>query len=221
MKNAFYLLLLLLVSVKISAQNEFLNKNNSIKPLNSAGSMNPSSGSSSPSVYTPNVFNTPKTETSKSSVIPEKKVDMTAHNQFESPGNDIYKDKLNDKIKADLKDLLVQYQRNMDLGTFETTSEYVTVYSRDYEAVDGDYVRAWHDEFVIDDAILLGDVYGKGLRIYLHKGRNVIAMEAMNIGTSAPNTAAFYVKDEFGNVLTESMWALDVGYKAVINIDKK
>lgn len=224
MKNVFYLLLLFLVSVKVSAQNEFLNKNNSIKPLNSGSTMNPGSGSTTPSVYTPNVFNTPKPSTSNTGKIPGKQVDMSSDGGFQSPGNDLYKDKLNEKTQKDIEGLTLDrpsYRHDMDMGTFETSSEYVTVYSRDYSEIDGDWVKGWHNDVVVAPAILLDQMYGRGLKIYLTKGKNVIAMEAMNVGAGFPNTAQFMVKDDKGDVLTSNYWALDIGFKAIININKK
>jgi len=215
MKNVFYLLLLLFVGANVSAQNEFLNKNNSLAPV---GGINMGTPSSSPSVYTPNVFNKDKPVSASKSIIREKNADMNMK-QFESPGNDLYKDKLNAKVEGDLKDLSI-YRRDMDMGTFKSKSDYVMIYAKDYGEVDGDYVKGWHNDMVFDPTILLDEFYGKGRMIVLKKGRNVIAMEAMNTGLSGPNTAEFMVKDDKGAIITTSMWALDIGYKAVIVIEK-
>src|SRR6187402_507675 len=90
------LLLLLAFCVTVSAQNEFLNKSNSITPLNKPNTGMTSGSTTTNSVYTPNVFNTNKKSTT-SSIIPDKPVDMKQP-EFANSGTN-YEKHLNDKLK--------------------------------------------------------------------------------------------------------------------------
>ena len=56
-------------------------------------------------------------------------------------------------------------------------------------------------------------------------GFNKLDFEALNQGTSGPNTAAFSVYDDSGNLITSNEWNLTTGIKATIVVvreeDKK
>jgi hypothetical protein len=45
--------------------------------------------------------------------------------------------------------------------------------------------------------------------------------EALNQGTSGPNTAAFSVFDDSGNLITSNEWNLTTGIKATIVVVKE
>lgn len=222
MKNVFYLLLLFLVSVKISAQNEFLNKNNSIAPLNGGINMNTNANlGNTPSVYTPNVFNTPKANNAPKATIPEKEIDMKTK-QFANPG-DVYKERLNQKLTAEGGPNIdmSQFRRNVNLGEIKTKSEYIRVMYRDGGAsVDGDEVKLLVNEKIQYAELFLGYDY-KELRINLTAGFNKIDFEALNEGLYAPNTATFRILDDQGNVLGANHWDLATGFKATYMIIKE
>ncbi|WP_091146409.1 hypothetical protein [Flavobacterium caeni] len=217
MRNVFYLLLLLPV-FHLRAQNEFLNKNNSLAPV---GGINMGAPSSAPSVYTPNVFNKDKPTAAPKSTIPEKEVDM-ATQQFANPG-DVYKDKLNKKLMAEggANIDMSQFRRNIDLGEIKTQSEYLLVLYRDGGAsVDGDEVKLLVNGTVEKSPMFLGYDY-KQLRINLAKGFNKIDFEALNEGLYAPNTATFRIIDDKGNVIAANHWDLGTGFKASYMVIKE
>lgn len=210
----------LFTCANVSAQNEFLNKSNSIKPLNSGMNTGMSSGmNQSSSLYAPNVFNPGKAANPKST-IPEKKVDLTA-NEFANHG-DIYKDQLNKKMKQDEVGLSMDraaFRKDSNLGTFMTLSKTITISYRDYGEIDGDFIRIWLNDEVVKELINLDYEY-KTITVTLKKGNNTIAFEALNTGMEFPNTAEFLIKDEAGNTITSNGWALDTTFKALITINR-
>lgn len=218
-----FLLLLVLVfwMANLSAQNEFLNKSNSIKPLNSG--VNMSGGTSSTggnSIYTPNVFKTDKSSSAPKSTIPEKKIDMTTQEFINS--NESYANKLNEKIQVDeigISRDRQAFRRDSNLGTFKTMSQTVTVSYRDYGDVDQDFIKISVNDVAVRGLIFLESTY-KTVKVGLVKGNNTLSFEALNTGTQFPNTAEFMVTDEDGNVITSNMWALDTGFKAMITIQR-
>lgn len=218
MKNVFYLLLLLMAGTGLHAQNEFLNKNNSLAPV---GGINMGSPSSAPSVYTPNVFNKDKPVSGSASSIPEKPIDMTTQ-KFANPG-DLYKDKLNKKLSAEGGPNIdmSQFRRNIDLGQIKTKSQYLLVLYRDGGAsVDGDRVKLLVNGTEEMAQMNLGYDY-KELRINLATGFNKIDFEALNEGLYAPNTATFRIIDDKGAVLASNHWDLATGFKASYMIIKE
>ena len=54
----------------------------------------------------------------------------------------------------------------------------------------------------------------------LQVGINKIAFIALNQGTSGPNTAAFTVFNDTGNVISSNEWNLATGAKATLVIAK-
>lgn len=218
MKNVFYLLLLLSVSNTVLAQNEFLNKNNSLAPV---GGINMGTPSSSPSVYTPNVFNKDKPAPAPKTNIPEKEVDFTTK-QFANAG-DVYKEKLNKKLSAEggANIDMSQFRRHINLGEIKTQSQYLIVLYRDGGAsVDGDEVKLWVNNTVEFPQMYLGFEY-KQLRINLTQGFNKIDFEALNEGLYAPNTATFRIIDDKGAVLASNHWDLATGFKATYMVIKE
>lgn len=216
MKNVFSLLLLLFVSAHLSAQNEFLNKNNSLAPV---GGIKMGTPSTSPSVYTPNVFNKDKATSSSKTTIPDKPVDMKTE-QFLNSG-DQYKKDLNKKLAREeigLSADRLAFRKDSDLGHFKTMSKSVTISYRDYGEVDGDIVRIFLNGEVVKELVGLEYDY-KSVKVTLRKGSNQIAFEALNTGMDFPNTAQFRVTDEQGNIITSNMWGLDAGFKAFINVE--
>lgn len=135
---------------------------------------------------------------------------------FANP-EDFYKDILNKK--EDNPDG-VFYRRNQNLGNFKTTSLTSKIRYRDAAFVDGDKVRVYLNDKVIDyEVVLDGDF--KGFEIKLEKGINKIDFEALNEGFASPNTAEFQVYDDKGKLISESQWNLGTGYKGTIILVKE
>jgi hypothetical protein len=112
------------------------------------------------------------------------------------------------------------YRRNEYLGGFVTKSFTSTIRYRDAAFVDGDKIKVYLNDKVIEPQVLLDGEY-KGFKINLVKGINKIDFEALNEGSASPNTAEFQVYDDKGVVIESSQWNVGTGYKAVIILYKE
>ncbi len=112
------------------------------------------------------------------------------------------------------------YRGNQFLGDFKTKSGTAKIMYRDHEYVDGDLIRIWVNGKVIVDRVELESDFKK-LDLGLLKGFNKVEFEAVNQGTSGPNTAQFNVFDDDGNLISANEWNLATGFKATIVIIKE
>ena len=113
----------------------------------------------------------------------------------------------------------VYYRKNQYLGSFKTTSMTSKIRYRDAAFLDGDKVKVYLNNKVIEPEVTLEGEF-KGFEIKLEKGINRIDFEALNEGFASPNTAALDVYDDKG-VLTANQWNVGTGYKATIIIIKE
>jgi len=130
------------------------------------------------------------------------------------------------------KDIIgVKYWNNKDvthqslastygLGTVTTRSRTVKIEARDHSYVDGDRIKVYLNQQVISDNIGLKSNYFV-LYVKLKDGYNRIDFQALNQGTSGPNTAEFSVYDENGNLLSDKEWNLFTGQTATLGIIKQ
>lgn len=102
---------------------------------------------------------------------------------------------------------------DMYLGDVKTSSKFVGVVCRDHEYVDGDRVRVYANDVVIEPNIMLTGSF-KGINVDLDKGFNRLDFEALNQGSSGPNTAQVDVYDENGKLIYSNKWLLSTGSKA-------
>lgn len=114
----------------------------------------------------------------------------------------------------------ILYRRNQFLGNFNTTTSTSTVMYRDAAFVDGDKVKVYLNDKVVEPEVSLDGEF-KSVKINLVKGINKIDIEALNEGFAAPNTAEFKVIDDKGAVISASEWNVGTGYKAVIVLVKE
>lgn len=112
------------------------------------------------------------------------------------------------------------YRRNQFLGNFNTTAVTSTIMYRDAAFVDGDKVKVYLNDKVIEPEVSLDGDF-KSVKINLEKGINKIDIEALNEGFASPNTAEFKVYDDKGQVISSSEWNVGTGYKAVIVLVKE
>lgn len=112
------------------------------------------------------------------------------------------------------------YRRNQFLGNFNTNAVTSTVMYRDAAFVDGDKVKVYLNDKVIEPEVSLDGEF-KSVKINLVKGINKIDIEALNEGFASPNTAEFKVIDDKGAVISASEWNVGTGYKAVIVLVKE
>lgn len=134
---------------------------------------------------------------------------------FKNPGDEV-KDRLNDKSSVDTyacEDCII-------LGSFKLNSKFVRIFCWDYQEPDEDLISILHnkDEKAKNFMITRG---GKDVILELKEGQNIIDFIALNEGLQSPNTAAFIVYDDVGNIITTSYWSLLTGQTARIAIIKQ
>lgn len=113
-----------------------------------------------------------------------------------------------------------QYPKiDQDLGSFRTQSKTVRIICRDFQYPDGDRVSIMIDDIPVITNITLRRSF-QSFDIPIKIGVNKISFVALNQGSSGPNTAAFKVYDEQGNVISSNEWNLATGAKATILISK-
>lgn len=108
-----------------------------------------------------------------------------------------------------------KFKTSLELGKIETSSKTIRIICRDHSYVDGDRVKLYVNEEVIRRSITLEGGYYT-VNINLKEGFNRIDIEALNQGSSGPNTAEFKVLSENGEVLADKEWNILTGYIATL-----
>lgn len=157
---------------------------------------------------------TPPTETPPTTDTPPVK-DPTV---LKINPDDLYKNNSLYKREANVEGIF--YRRNEYLGGYVTNTSVSTVRYRDAAFVDGDKIRVYLNDKVIEKEVSLNGDF-QGFKITLVKGINKIDFEALNEGSASPNTAEFQVYDDKGVVIESSQWNVGTGYKAVIILYKE
>jgi len=116
------------------------------------------------------------------------------------------KDTSNPKLKSD-----------GSLGTIESSTKYVKIEFRDHGLVDGDRIRIFLNEKVVDNNIMLLGL-SAFITLKLNKGYNRIDFKALNQGRYGPNTAAFFVYDDKGKLITAKAWNLETNETATLGV---
>lgn len=106
------------------------------------------------------------------------------------------------------------------LGDIKSNGKFVGIVCRDHEFVDGDRVKITVNDRVIDHNVLLTGSF-KGVNVDLEKGFNRLDFEALNEGSSSPNTAQVDVYDETGQLLYSNKWLLSSGSRATLIVTKE
>jgi hypothetical protein len=143
-----------------------------------------------------------------------KKIDYreTPHN-MKTAGDVVKENWTKDKEALDI------YREDQYLGDFKTTGKFVELFSRDHQFVDGDQVNIY-----VNGKFLQRVVLGGGYRpvlVTLESGFNNIEFEAINQGSSGPNTAQLKVLEENGNLVASKEWNLLTGAKASLIVVKE
>lgn len=118
------------------------------------------------------------------------------------------------------KEALEEFRRDQYLGDFKTTGVFVELYCRDHEYVDGDKVKISVNGVVINKNMSLGATYTP-IMVKLDSGLNNIEFEALNQGTSGPNTAELRVYDDQGREVIRKEWNLLTGSRANLVVVKQ
>lgn len=143
------------------------------------------------------------------SVVPEKR--KRSMSDLEQREKDVLVSKYWNGSDASIK----KFQTSLELGKLETSSKSIRIICRDHSYVDGDRVKLYVNEEVIRRSITLRGGY-YSVDVNLKEGFNRIDIEALNQGSSGPNTAEFKVLDENGIVLADKEWNILTGYIATL-----
>ncbi len=118
------------------------------------------------------------------------------------------------------KEEKAEYGEDQYLGDFKTGAKMVTFMYRDHEYVDGDRISIFVNGEVAISNVVLGGSF-RGFDLPLQSGFNKIDFQALNQGTSGPNTAQLQIFDEVGNLLASHEWNLLTGHKATVIVVKE
>ena len=113
-----------------------------------------------------------------------------------------------------------EFGRDQFLGDVKTEGGFVQIKYRDHEFVDGDRIRVFVNEDVVRSDINLGGSFG-GFTLTLQEGFNRIEFQALNQGSSGPNTAELHVYNDKGQLISAKEWNLLTGHKATIIVVKE
>jgi hypothetical protein len=219
-KNVLFCLLFVCFTINVNAQ---FDRNKTSKPLKLENKQvtEPNAPPTFPSINFDESIDLKKPNfLQKTSLFDKKeptKSILEESNDFQNPGEEI-KNRLNNKKRDKLVD--ERFKSNQFLGKFESNAKYIKIVCRDHEYPDGDKVR-----ILINDKIVIGEITleaaAKEYYLDLAPGFNKIEFEALNQGTSGPNTAAFRVYDDKGSIITSNEWNLTTGVKAIVVIVKE
>lgn len=197
MKRILFLIITIGISLQGYAQKELNGKYKPIQSKNSEIKEVPP-----PTDTPPNVDPPPVKEPTVLKINPEE----------------LYKNNSLYKKEANVEGIF--YRRNEYLGGFVTNSSVSTVRYRDAAFVDGDKIKVYLNDKVIEPEVSLNGEF-QGFKINLVPGINKIDFEALNEGSASPNTAEFQVHDDKGAVIQASQWNVGTGYKATIILYKE
>jgi hypothetical protein len=174
----------------------------------------PNERTAMPSTSSANPFFKSKVRTSSLPSEEKENFSMKTGNDLLTAGDFIEKKWTEDKRISE------EYRKDQYLGDFKTKGSYVEVLCRDYQYVDGDKVRVYVNGKMIESVVLLQANYTPIL-VHLESGFNTIEIEALNQGSSGPNTAAFKIYGDQGELITSNEWNLLTGAKASVIIVKQ
>ena len=144
-------------------------------------------------------------------------VQMLPDRQLVQAGHDMV---IDPKIKEKKEKGSNEYFGDQYLGDFTTKAKFVGIVARDHEYVDGDRIKIYVNGEVVEFNLLLDGSF-KGLNLDLVEGFNRVEFEALNQGSSGPNTAQVVVTDDRGVVIHNNRWNLSTGSKASLIIVKE
>jgi len=224
MKNFLFFTLLLLTTGSLWAQVD--NPGGSISiPRKNNISIKPSTTVTKPATTTlsPNSPFAPKPEKKRDFnyapiVVGEKKSNFSMYqsNDFVNRSTE-YADRTSVAPKGESNEA---FRGNQYFGEVRTKSKFMQVMARDFGAEDGDRVKILVNDKVVVDEIYLSNSF-KGIQLTLDEGFNKIDFEALNQGTSGPNTAEFRVYDDKENMVSNNQWNLATGFKATVMVIKE
>lgn len=215
LKNLYFLTF---VFTSFAAFSQIDLPNNSVRFDASDSNLNSPTGFEIPAIKTPTLSNTTNPNAPNNSDLgkeKEKQIDMQ-----NGDGLLEYSTNKTPKYFTKDKETKAEYGKDQYLGDFKTTAKKATFMYRDHEYVDGDMIRVYvNGDIIIPNARLEGSF--RGFDLPLQDGFNKIDFEALNQGSSGPNTAQLNVYDEIGNLLASYEWNLLTGNKATAIVVKQ
>ncbi|MEJ1221129.1 hypothetical protein [Sediminicola sp. 1XM1-17] len=213
MKSSFILAFILLVALQGFGQIDGTIK--SIKIENNDKNLDIKPSNQGTALKFPSVLDNKPDYNLKDSLF-ARNVKMLPDTELKQAGYDLKIDpKVREKESADSK----SHYGDMYLGDVKTNSKFVGIVCRDHEFVDGDRVKIMANDQVVEPNLFLTASF-KGINIDLNKGFNRLDFEALNQGSSGPNTAQVDVYDDKGNLIYSNRWNLSTGSKASLIIVK-
>ncbi|WP_405384441.1 hypothetical protein [Maribacter sp. LLG6340-A2] len=113
-----------------------------------------------------------------------------------------------------------QFFPDQYLGDVKSSGKFIGIVCRDHEYVDGDRVKIYMNDMVVEHNLLLTGAF-KGINVDLQDGFNRLDFEALNHGSSAPNTAQVDVYNDKGELIYSNKWLLSSGSKATLIVTKE
>ncbi|MGB5821050.1 MAG: hypothetical protein WBG90_16310 [Saonia sp.] len=147
----------------------------------------------------------------------KREIKMLPDKELVQAGHDL---KIDPKIGEKEKKGSGKHYGDQYLGDFKSNAKFVGIICRDHEYVDGDRVKIYANGDVVEPNILLSGNF-KGINLTLEKGFNRLDFEALNQGSSGPNTAQVNVYDDKGQLIYSNKWNLSTGSKASLIIIKE
>ena len=144
-------------------------------------------------------------------------VSMLPNTDLKQAGHDLV---LDPKIREKRDSKSGGYFPNMYLGDIKNNGKFIGIVCRDHEYVDGDIVKITVNGGEVEPKLFLTGAF-KGVNVDLQKGFNRIEFEALNEGSSSPNTAQVNVYDDVGKLIYANQWNLSTGSKATFVVVKE
>jgi len=211
-----YLLSILFFSFGLSQGFSQIDKNNSSVKFDAIETnVDSPTGFEMPAIKKPSMTNSNSSSSNSSLGKEDKGFDMT-----QDDGLMDYSTNKTPKYFTKDKEADKQFGEDQYLGDVKTSSKFVNVEYRDHEYVDGDLIRVFVNGDVVEDRVYLDGVF-HGFNLPLKSGFNRVDFQALNQGSSGPNTAQLHVYDDKGNLISANKWNLLTGYKATIIIVKE
>lgn len=113
-----------------------------------------------------------------------------------------------------------QFFPDQYLGDVKSSGKFIGIVCRDHEFVDGDRVKIFLNDKVVEYNMLLTGGF-KGINVDLQSGFNKLDFEALNHGSSPPNTAQVDIYNDQGQIIYSNKWLLSAGSKATIIVTKE
>ena len=141
----------------------------------------------------------------------DKPFSMTEEDGLKSPA-EIFEKRWSKDLE---KGGVIKTMSDQFLGEHNVDTKFVNIICRDHQYPDGDRVRIYVNDIIVQQNLLLRSSYRR-VEIDLIQGKNTIEIEALNQGDSGPNTAEFIVYDDQGKQISSKEWNLLTGVKAII-----